>query len=257
MIGVKNRGQFTDSAVEDEFEWADSRISSIFLAEHNEDGTHRFADPSLGIVPLGACLPYTLPTTSGADIPRGFLLCDGREVDRVTYKAYFDRVGTTYGAGDGVLTFNLPDMRQRVPIGVGAAGTASTLGEEGGALDHTHSFGSHTHSVAITSTSSGDHSHGGNTGTDGAHTHTYSDTTSTPSSSVEVQSGTGSDAASTSHTHTSTNTTSSDGSHSHTISSSGGHTHDVSGNTGSASAGSSGTNNQAYLALHFIVFVGV
>ncbi len=43
-------------------------------------------------------------------IPGGWLLCDGRELNRVDYKGLFDIIGTNYGEGDGSETFNIPDM---------------------------------------------------------------------------------------------------------------------------------------------------
>lgn len=42
---------------------------------------------------------------------RGYLLCDGRAVSRTKYARLFRRIGTTFGAGDGSTTFNLPDLR--------------------------------------------------------------------------------------------------------------------------------------------------
>ena len=44
------------------------------------------------------------------DVPDGFLLCDGSTISRTTYKNLFDVIGVTYGAGDGNLTFQLPDF---------------------------------------------------------------------------------------------------------------------------------------------------
>ena len=44
-------------------------------------------------------------------IPAGYLIEDGAEVGRVAYATLFTAIGTTYGAGDGVNTFNLPDSR--------------------------------------------------------------------------------------------------------------------------------------------------
>ena len=52
------------------------------------------------------------------DVPDGFLLCDGSTISRTTYKNLFDVIGVTYGAGDGNLTFQLPDFRNRVPWGI-------------------------------------------------------------------------------------------------------------------------------------------
>ena len=43
--------------------------------------------------------------------PGGWLQCNGAAVSRVTYEDLFDAIGTVYGSGDGVTTFNLPDLR--------------------------------------------------------------------------------------------------------------------------------------------------
>lgn len=51
--------------------------------------------------------------------PSGWLACDGAAVSRNTYAALFAALGTTWGAGDGVTTFNVPDQRGRGRIGVG------------------------------------------------------------------------------------------------------------------------------------------
>lgn len=44
-------------------------------------------------------------------IPPGWLKANGAAVNRVTYSALFGVIGTTFGAGDGSTTFNLPDYR--------------------------------------------------------------------------------------------------------------------------------------------------
>lgn len=41
---------------------------------------------------------------------RGWLLCNGAEVNRITYKDLFNVIGTTWGAGNGTTTFNLPNQ---------------------------------------------------------------------------------------------------------------------------------------------------
>lgn len=43
--------------------------------------------------------------------PSGFLKANGAAVSRSTYSALFTAIGTTFGAGDGSSTFNVPDLR--------------------------------------------------------------------------------------------------------------------------------------------------
>lgn len=65
--------------------------------------------------------------------PTGWALCNGQTLPIASYQALFSLLGTTYG-GDGVTTFQLPNMQGRVPVAMGSgAGLSSrTLGEQGG-----------------------------------------------------------------------------------------------------------------------------
>jgi microcystin-dependent protein len=87
-------------------------------------------------LPAGMLAPY-----AGATAPSGWLLCDGTAKSRTTYADLFTAIGTTYGTGDGSTTFNLPDLRGRVPVGAdGDAGRLSAndaLGQYGGEEKHT------------------------------------------------------------------------------------------------------------------------
>lgn len=89
----------------------------------------------------------------GSVAPFGWLICDGSAVSRSTYAALFALFGTTYGAGDGSTTFNLPDLRGRVPAGRHASQTEfDTLGESGGEITHTLTLGeipSHQHAYSV------------------------------------------------------------------------------------------------------------
>lgn len=62
----------------------------------------------------------------------GWLLCNGAAVSRATYADLFGRISTAYGAGDGTTTFNLPDLRGRVPVGVGTHIDVDALGDSDG-----------------------------------------------------------------------------------------------------------------------------
>ena len=61
-------------------------------------------------------LPAAVPTGSvhmmaANTVPSGYLKCNGQAVSRTTFAALFLIIGTTYGAGDGSSTFNVPDLR--------------------------------------------------------------------------------------------------------------------------------------------------
>lgn len=60
----------------------------------------------------------TLVMTFNNQRPLGSLVADGSAISRVTYSKLFQVIGVRYGAGDGITTFNLPDMRGLVPRGL-------------------------------------------------------------------------------------------------------------------------------------------
>ena len=77
-------------------------------------------------IEVGTILPW-----SNSTLPSGYLNCDGTAVSRSTYSALFAIIGTDYGVGDGSSTFNLPDLQDKVPLGVsGSKAVASTGGAE-------------------------------------------------------------------------------------------------------------------------------
>jgi len=65
--------------------------------------------------------------------PVGWFLCEGQLLPISQYLALFQLLGTTYG-GDGVTTFGLPDLRSRLPVGVGQGPglTPRNEGDQGG-----------------------------------------------------------------------------------------------------------------------------
>lgn len=50
-------------------------------------------------------------------IPWYGLICDGTAVSRTTYAELYAEIGDRWGAGDGSTTFNLPEMRNQIPVG--------------------------------------------------------------------------------------------------------------------------------------------
>jgi len=132
--------------------------------------------------PTGALTAF-----AGSSAPTGWLLCYGQAVSRATYAALFSVVGTTYGSGDGSTTFNIPDMRGRVPVALDNMGgtdadrltVANTLGDTGGKEKHlllVAEMPSHSHLAGLlATTSAGSHVHGLNTlatVSNGTHKHT-------------------------------------------------------------------------------------
>ena len=98
-------------------------------------------------VPTGAIIEWGTSTA-----PTDYLLCNGAAVSRTTYAELFAVIGTTFGAGDGSTTFNVPDFRGRVGVGTGTGSglTARTLAATGGVETHplvTAELPAHTHTV--------------------------------------------------------------------------------------------------------------
>lgn len=74
------------------------------------DGIHWVVDVESG-APVGAVMPY-----AGSTPPDGWLVCDGSEISRTNYARLFSVIGTTYGAGDGNSSFNIPNLNNRNPF---------------------------------------------------------------------------------------------------------------------------------------------
>lgn len=239
------------------------------------------------VIPVGIILPYVSNTA-----PSGWLFCYGQAVSRTTYSALFALISTTFGAGDGVTTFNVPDMRGRVPVGSDAMGgvaasrvAAATLTSSGGAesstalLSHTHGNGT---LIGGTSIESADHAHLVDppltNSSFNVQTHTHTGSTAAVADHADHWTATGSayatGGASAGWVNTSANL--SHGAHSHTVTignesaqhahtvdiaafASGGvnanHTHTVAiaGSIASAGSGSSFSLLQPYLTLNYLI----
>jgi microcystin-dependent protein len=183
----------------------------------------------------GAALPAGIVVAyAAAAAPTGWLLCDGSAVGRSTYAALFAAIGTTYGAGDGTTTFNLPNLKGRTPVGLDAAQSEfDALGESGGAK-----------SVTLTAAQSGApaHSHGVGTlatASAGSHSHTFG---------VKTNTGGGGNSNTLEDLNTDTTT--------FTTAATGAHTHGLSGSTANnaaTGAAQAHENLPPYLTLNFLI----
>lgn len=107
-------------------------------------------------VPTGVLYPY-----AGTSAPSGYLLCDGSPLSTTTYSALFAVIQYTYGGSGG--TFNLPDLRGRMPVGAGTGeqnGVASTGKPNGGTVIPARTIGQFGGDSRMPS-----HNHGGTSGT--------------------------------------------------------------------------------------------
>jgi len=104
----------------------------------------------------------------GSTAPNGYLLCDGSEVNRTTYATLFAAIGTTYGVGNGTTTFNLPDLRGRVPGGVNNAGLPNGANGSFSTRNEAEATGAETHTLSIAEMPSHSHSYTNCFGSGGA-----------------------------------------------------------------------------------------
>lgn len=257
MFGLTTRGEIQDDAVVREFERLYARLTEFLSQVFDVDG-NLIREAPFGVMPVGGIVSW------GSDTPpSGWLLLDGSQKSRVTYKALFEKWGTTYGVGDGSTTFNLPDTRGRFILGKAVSATGSVLGEIGGSLDHTHSVAGM--SVSGSTNANGGHSHSGSgsTSTNGSHAHSqgaHSHALFTVGAlDTDGNAAGASVAGQSSQTDIFNDSgTSANGDHSHSVSIStdsvGDHVHTFSA---SVTGGDIGTANPAYIVFNQIVYAGV
>jgi microcystin-dependent protein len=178
---------------------------------------------SMRVEPAGVIKAF-----GGATAPSGHVLCNGTAYNTYTYRELHKVIsnqygGTAYSAGvtdsaGATTTFNVPNLKGRFPLGKSDSGTGSTIGDTGGAIDHTHDTKAHYHGMGaganLNITASGasntgysatsitvnsknlEHTHSGATNLgDGAHNHdsieaATSDSTSGTIDNIRITGGT-------------------------------------------------------------------
>lgn len=113
--------------------------------------------------PIGSIIPY-----GGTTAPSGWLPCQGQAVSRTEYAELFAAIGTAFGEGDGSTTFNVPDLREAVPVGTGTRENDTSRHDiydigtfkDDRYASHNHTI-NHGHSATSTMTYKGSGSSGG------------------------------------------------------------------------------------------------
>ena len=159
--------------------------------------------------------------------PSGHSLLNGTAISRVGNPVLFALWASTYGSGDGSTTFNLPDLRNKFPVGAGTTGFTATLNVAGGNKDAVAVSHGHTASSGLQNTNHG-HEISAGTSTNGSHGHSASvdgtwmaGATANPSGTMAAPSYPGVDSRSTPNV---------------TVVANGGHSHSVTGTTGNQNA---------------------
>ncbi len=178
----RNRGEFYVDTVVSDTEltldradgtsagsFASETISSVVSLVTIPPFTRQGLTQLAGEIKLFASVTESVIQALGSDTVAGndryfWLACNGQAVSRSTYNSLFKVIGTTFGDGDESSTFELPDLRGRVPVGDDTmAGsdasrmpsTGDAIGEYGGVHEHTlttdeSGVKTHVHSHTIT-----------------------------------------------------------------------------------------------------------
>lgn len=236
-VGSNNTVLVADSAQASGIKWGQIEAAAISSGAITAIAAQVESQLSPSGTPAGVITTFAGPTA-----PTGWLLCQGQALSTTTYATLFEALG---GAGNGGYryggsggTFNLPNLRGRVPVGLdGSQGEFDNLGETGGAKTHTllqAEMPSHTHTSNLTiASNTGSHQHGHNSSQiDGIMVRSSAGM----DGDVQLQAQAG-------------GVTLGYG----TISSGGTHGHTISGTLANTGSGSAHNNLQPYIVLNYII----
>lgn len=214
-------------------------IDSVYTADGNGTGAWLVPpsiDPADIAIPVGTIVHF-----AGTTIPLGWAWCNGQELLRSVQSDLFTAIGTTYGAGNGTTTFNVPNIRGRVIAGKDDMGgtsadrlTGLSGGVDGDNLGATGGLETHTLVASEVPTMTGTSS------SNGAHTHTVNNGTSVYRNVSGITA-----AGAVSNVRAGNITISSAGAHTHT------------GTVNDTTLGLAHNNVQPTLILHTIIYHGV
>ena len=136
---------------------SDVSVGETITAEQYNDLRADTQEVYNSAVPIGSIQMWA---GGSGDVPTGWSLCDGSAISRTTYSSLFTLLSTTFGAGNGTTTFNIPDMRDRFVVGAGSSYSRNAYGgNSSNNISHTHSVSSHTHSTPAHTHTMGSHTH--------------------------------------------------------------------------------------------------
>ena len=110
-IGAKADQDATESAIETAVRNKVDKTELVNLKQTLEEEIAKKG------IPIGTLVMFTAP-----EVPAGYLKADGSAVERERYPDLYAAIGTTYGEGDGLTTFNLPDLIDRFAQGSNTPG---------------------------------------------------------------------------------------------------------------------------------------
>lgn len=98
------------------------QLNKMYIGEEGK-ATSVVLPPPSSQIPVATVFYMAVNTA-----PAGYLICDGRAVERNAYPELFDAIGATYGEGDGSTTFNLPDLMDKIAWGSTTVGQVKEAG---------------------------------------------------------------------------------------------------------------------------------